>query len=377
MKKIPVAGPWITEKEIQYVSDAAANAWYEGANSFHEKFEAAFAAHVDRRYAMAMPSCTAALHTALAGLGVGPGDEVIVPDITWVATAAPACYLGASVVFADIDEDSWCLSSKSFKQCITAKTKAVIPVDLYGNMPNMGEILSIASEHNVAVVEDSAQAIGSQYDGRNAGSFGDLSVFSFHGSKTLTCGEGGILVTDDERLYKRCGILRDHGRVPGESSFWNYEIAFKYKMSSFQAAFALGQLERLTELVERKRQIFRWYQERLEDCELLALNSEREHVKNSYWMVTVVLDSGLQIPKEELMTYLSSKAIDSRPFFHPLSSLPAFAHSPESAKAKARNVTSYKLSPYGINLPTALSLTEEDVDRVCSVLKEALTILRK
>lgn len=236
MERIPVAGPWITDLEVSYVDDAVRNAWYAGANAWHGRFEKTMAEFCGRKHAMALPSCTSALHLALAGLGVGPGDEVVVTDVTWIATSAPIDYVGATAVFADIDRASWCLSPESLEACLTPKTKAVIVVDLYGSMPDMEAIQSVCDRRHVPLIEDAAEAIGSTYRGRQAGSFGIASTFSFHGSKTITTGEGGMLLTDDDTLYARCGFLRDHGRTPGDRMFYNAEVAFKYKMSSMQAA---------------------------------------------------------------------------------------------------------------------------------------------
>src|SRR5579883_3458057 len=196
MKRLPVAGPWITDKEVEYVADAARNAWYSDANLYNDRFERAFADYLGVRFAVTLPHCTAGLHLALLALGVGPGDEVIVPDVTWIASAAPITYVGATTVFADIDPETWCLSADSFERCITPRTKAVIPVDLYGGMPDWDAIRDVADRHKVAIIEDAAEAIGSEYHGRRAGSLGDVAAFSFHGSKTLTTGEPGMLLTD-------------------------------------------------------------------------------------------------------------------------------------------------------------------------------------
>src|SRR2546423_5498625 len=236
MERIPVAGPSITQKEIDYVTDAVTNAGYGRAHIYHDRFEKAFAEYLGVRHAMTLPSCTSAIHLSLLALGVGPGDEVIVPDATWIASAAPITYVGATPVFADIDEKTWCLSAQSFEECITAKTKAAIPVDLYGNMPDMDAILEVATRNNISVIEDAAEAAGAEYKGKKAGSFGDVGVFSFHGSKTLTTGEGGMLVTDRDDLHRRVVFLRDLGRGPRDKQFWKTEVAFKYKMSSIQAA---------------------------------------------------------------------------------------------------------------------------------------------
>ena len=377
MDLIPVAGPWITQKEIDYVADAVAQAWYENANVYHDRFEKAFVSHTGMKYAVSLPSCTSALHLSLAALGIGPGDEVIVPDVTWIATAAPITYVGATTVFADVDRRTWCLSAESLERCITPRTRAVIPVDLYGGLPDMDAIVALARRRNIAVIEDAAQAAGGLYKGRPAGSLGDVGVFSFHGSKTLTTGEGGMLVTDDQALYERARTLGNHGRLPGSKMFWNGEVAYKYKMSSMQAALGLAQLERLEELIARKRETFAWYREELDGVAGVTLNAEAEGTRNVYWMVTVILDATLGIEKEPLMANLKERGIASRPFFYPLSSLPAYAGQAEAERARQRNRVSYALSPWGVNLPSALSLSREQVRRVCDVLKEILSAERR
>lgn len=372
MPRIPVAGPWITQKEIDYVTDAVTNAWYGDANMYNERFERAFAEYLGVRYAVALPSCTSAIHLSLLALGVGPGDEVIVPEATWIASAAPISYVGATTVFADIDPDTWCLSADSFEQWITPRTKAVIPVDLYGSVPDMDAIRAIAEHHKIAVVEDAAEAIGSVYHGQRAGSFGRTGVFSFHGSKTLTTGEGGMLVTDDESVYRQVLFLRDHGRKPGDKMFWNTEIGYKYKMSSMQAALGLAQLERIDELITRKRQIFSWYQHELGAIDGLRLNAEPADTTNSYWMVTIILDPHRGITKETLIERLAAEGIDTRPFFYPLSMIPAYAGTALAEEARQRNTVSYAICPYGVNLPSSLSLTEKAVQQVCASVKRSI-----
>lgn len=372
MTRIPVAGPSITQREIDYVTDAVATAWYADAGKYHAKFEAAFAGYLGVPHAMALPSCTSAIHLALLALGVGPGDEVIVPDVTWIASAAPVTYVGATPVFADIDAETWCMSAESFRECVTTRTKAVIPVDLYGGMPDMDEIVRLAAAREIPVIEDAAEAVGSEWRGRKAGSLGTIGVFSFHGSKTLTTGEGGLLVTRDEKLMRRAQVLRDHGRQPGDRLFFNTEIAHKYKMSALQAALGLAQLERIDELVAMKRRLFDWYREELGAVRGVRLNAEPPGTKNSYWMITVVLDPVLGVSKADLMARLDAKDIDTRPFFHPLSSLPAYAGRPEAEAAKKRNRVGYAVSRHGVNLPSALNLTREQVAYVCEALRSAI-----
>ncbi|MBA3454737.1 MAG: DegT/DnrJ/EryC1/StrS family aminotransferase [Deltaproteobacteria bacterium] len=371
--RIPIAGPWITQREIDYVADATANAWYGSANLYHDKFERAFAGHLGVRHAMALPSCTSGLHLALAARGIGPGDEVIVPDITWIASCAPITYVGATPVFADVDPDTWCISASSIEKCLTPRTRALIPVDLYGHPADYDSINELARAHDLFVIEDAAEAVGATYRGRPAGSLAHVGVFSFHGSKTLTTGEGGLLATDDSALYERAAFLRDHGRKPGDVFFFNHEVAFKYKMSSMQAALGLAQLERLDELMTRKRQIFAWYRERLSGISGLSLNYQAPGTTNAYWMITVLWEPGLLPDKRKTMELLAERGIDTRPFFHPLSAIPAYAGSVEAQRAVRENTVAHSLTNRALNLPSALTLEEAHVDRVCDAL---LAVLR-
>jgi perosamine synthetase len=239
-------------------------------------------------------------------------------------------------------------------------------------MSEWREINAIAKSRGIMVIEDSAQSIGSGYDGKMAGSFGDTGVFSFHGTKTMTTGEGGMLVTDDKAIYERCRFLADHGRVSGEKMFWNSEIAYKYKMSAMQAALGLAQLERIEELVQKKREIFAWYEEELRDVAGLTLNAERTPTKNSFWMTTIIVGEIFGIEKEYLIREMKARGINCRPFFYPLSSLPAYAYLPHVEDCKLRNTNSYRISPYGINLPSALNMTQDKVKYVCEALRKIL-----
>jgi len=371
-ERIPVSGPWITDREIRYVTDAVTHAWYSDANRWHQRFEQAFADYLGIPHVTALPSCTSAIHLSLAALGIGPGDEVIVPEVTWIATSAPVTYVGARPVFADVDRDTWMLTPESVQACLTPRTRAVIPVDLYGGVPDYDGLRNLADQHGLALIEDAAEAIGTEYRGRRAGSLGTTGVFSFHGSKTLTTGEGGLLATTDEALFRRILHLRDHGREPGDRYFCNTGVGFKYKMSAMQAALGLAQLERVEELVSKKRQIFAWYRQRLARVPGLTLNAEPSGTRNSYWMVTVVWEASGRPRQREVQDLLDRRGIDSRPFFHPLSSLPAYQDLPEARVARDRNWVSYDLNDRALNLPSALNLTEAQVDRVCTELLRIL-----
>lgn len=363
---IPVAGPSITDKEIAYVTDAVSNGWYEHANDYISKFENRFKTYLGRKYAVSLPSCTSGLHLSLMALGVQPGDEVIVPDVTWIASVAPVSYVQAVPIFAELDPKTWCLSADSVKSLITKKTKAIIAVNLYGHMPDYDSLLGLG----IPVIEDAAESVGSKYKNKLSGTFGISSCFSFHGSKTLTTGEGGMLVTDDDSIYNRVMILRDHGRNPGDTLFQNQEVGYKYKMTNLQAAIGLAQLERIDELVLKKREIFNWYMEEFSDLDFLSLNPDDPNVFNSYWMSTVLFDHSIKWNKFEIIQKLKDKGISTRPFFHPLSSLKAYESALDSKRAREKNPKSYDVSRRGVNLPCAANLTRDEVKYIKQSLKE-------
>jgi perosamine synthetase len=371
--RLPVAGPWITQREVDYAADAAANDWYSQAGRYIGRFEKAFAEYVGLEHAVSLPHCTAGIHLALAALNIGAGDEVIVPESTWIASAAPIAYVGATPILVDVDPASWCIATEATKAALSPRTRAIVAVDLYGSMPDFNALRSIASIAGIPIIEDAAEAVGSTYFGKPAGSLGDVGVFSFHGSKTMTTGEGGMLVTSRQDIYDRVMVLRDHGRQPGDRFFQNKEIGFKYKMSPVQAAVGLAQLERLDELVAKKRELFGWYQEQLGAVAGLKLNAETEGVRNSYWMVTAVFDESMPLNTFELMARLNAEGIDSRPFFSPLSSLEPF----DGRGSSEIHPVAYALARCAVNLPSALSLQKSDIERVCSALLSVCASIRE
>jgi perosamine synthetase len=370
MTMIPVAGPSITQREIDAVTHAVTTNWFGRANEEIAAFEREFAAATARAHAIALPSCTAAIHLALLALGVGPGDEVIVPESTWIASVAPVSYVGATPVFVDVDPVSWCLTAEAVEEAITPRTKAVIPVDLYGGFPELVALEDLCRRHGLALVEDAAEAAGGSHQGRPAGNFGAAATFSFHGSKTLTTGEGGMVVCDDDALWERMLFLRDHGRLPGDTSFYSVEVAWKYKMTSMQAAIGRVQLDRLGELIDIKRRAFGWYAERLSGLPL-AINAERAGDVNSYWMATAVLDADCGVDAASLADSMQAAGIATRPFFPALSSLPAFSHLAEQYPPSRRAVAD-RLRLTGLNLPSSLQLTESDADVVCQHVRQRL-----
>jgi perosamine synthetase len=355
--RIHYTKPSITEREISLATDAAANGWGERCYDYIHRFEALFREHLGVRHAIATSSGTGALHLGMAGLGIGPGDEVILGDINWIASAAPIIHLGATPVLVDVDATSWCLAPALVEAAITPRTKAIMAVHLYGNLCDLDALLDIGRRHGIPVIEDAAEALGSVWHGHRAGSLGRFGAFSFHGTKTITTGEGGIFVTNDDALYDKVLTLSNHGRVRGQArQFWPEMIGFKYKMSNVQAAIGCGQLERIDELVAGKRRVFQHYRDAFADLPL-HMNPEPAGSTNGYWMPTIVPDAGIGFDREALLAAFKADNIDGRVFFWPLSSLPMF-------DAKPDHIVSHALSARAVNLPSYHDLTSDDMDRV-------------
>lgn len=368
MSQIFMAGPSVTELEEKIVLDAVRNGWYgEKAYYYVETFEKEFAKYHDRKHALMTPNCTTALHLVLAGLGVGEGDEVIAPDVTWIGSVAGITYLRATTVFADVDPTNWCLTAETVERVITPKTKAVIAVGLYGNMPEWDDLKALCDLKGIFLIEDAAEALGSKYKNVRAGKFGIASTFSFHRTKTITTGEGGMLLIDDSNLFERCKFLRDHGRAPG--TFFNTEVTFKYMPFNLQAAIGYAQFQRIDELVDKKRWIWKGFVERLKDIPDIYLNPEPEHVYNGVWAPALVFGKSHGMTRDIALKKIPSLGLPVRPFFYPLSSLPAFSSHSEKGKA---NKIAYDLSSRGINLPCALNLTDENLDQYSDGIRKIL-----
>jgi len=367
MGRILYTKPSITEKEVAYATDAARNGWGERCYDYIVQFEALFREYTGSRYALATSSCTGALHMGLAALGIGPGDEVILADTNWIATVAPITYLGAKPVFVDIRPDTWCIDPELIEAAISPRTKAIIAVHLYGNLCEMDRLVELGEKRGIAVIEDAAEAIGSRWRNRPAGSIGRFGTFSFHGTKTVTTGEGGMLVTNDAALYEKVLALSNHGRRKGQARrFWPEMIGFKYKMSNIQAAIGCAQMERVTELVARKREIFAYYSERLSRHPGVSLNAEKDGTVNGYWMPTAVFDHATGITRDCLMDAFKEEDIDGREFFYPLSSLPMFS-------GACGGHLSHDIATRAINLPSYHDIKTEDLARVCDVVDALMT----
>lgn len=366
MNRIYYTKPSITEREVRYATDAAANGWGERCYEYITRFEDAFRQHLGVKHAIATSSCTGALHMGLAALGVGPGDEVILADINWIASAAPITYLGAKPVFVDILPDSWCIDPEKAAAAITPKTKAIIAVHLYGNLSDMNELLAIGTKHRIPIIEDAAEAIGSVYHSQRAGSMGLFGVFSFHGTKTITTGEGGMFVTNNDALYHKVLTLSNHGRDSAQTKqFWPDMVGFKYKMSNIQAAIGCAQMERIDELITQKRRIFNAYKKAFQGLSV-KMNPEYERTVNGYWMPTIIVNEEVPFDRNLLMEEFNKNEIDGRVFFWPLSLLPMFMEKPE-------NKISYGIYQRAVNLPSYHELSDKAIERVANIVTKSFS----
>jgi perosamine synthetase len=359
---ILTAGPTISALEASYANDATRHGWNSQWSGYLDKFEKGFAEYIGVKHAIATSSGTGALHIALMALGVGPGDEVIVPDLTWVATGNAVVYCGATPIFADVEPISWTLDPAKLERHITSKTKAIMPVHLYGQPADMDAIMSIANAHNLPVVEDAAPAIGAECRGRKVGGFGSFGMFSFQGAKLVVTGEGGMLVTNDDELYDRAHFLWDQGRVPG--TFWIEETGWKYKMSNIQAAIGLGQIERAEELIEAKRRIHNWYCEDLSGIAQIELSREAAWARSICWMTSITLADGLD--REAVRKALKERSVDTRPAF------PAISGYPMWPVKQPPQPVAQRIGSQSINLPSGHRLTRAQVRYVATSVREVL-----
>lgn len=358
--------PSITELEVGYATDAAANGWGDNCYAYIHRFEDLFKQHLDVSYAIATSSCTGALHMGMAALDIGPGDEVIMADTNWIATASPIVHLGAKPVFVDILHDSWCIDPAKAEAAITPKTKAIVAAHLYGNLCDMDRLLAIGEKYGIPVIEDAAEAIGSVYHGKRAGSMGKFGSFSFHGTKTITTGEGGMFVTNDAELFERVLTLSNHGRTRGQTKqFWPDLVGFKYKMSNVQAAIGCAQMERIDELISRKRHIFSTYRQSINGLPGISMNPELPGTVNGAWMPTVVFALETGITREHLQAAFAAENADARVFFWPLSSLPMF----EPVHA---NLMAWDINKRAMNLPSYHDIDSVDIQRVVGVIKDLI-----
>jgi len=352
---IPVCEPNIGREELENITEAVKSGWISSAGEFVEKFEKEFARFLGVKHAISTSSGTTALHLALSALGVKPGDEVIIPDLTFVATAHAIRHCFAKPVLVDVTRSYWCINPDRIEEKITDKTKAIVPVHLYGNPCDMKPILEIAEKHGLFVVEDAAEALGSEYMGRKVGSFGDIGCFSFYGNKIITTGEGGMCVTNNDDLAERMRLLRNQAMHP-KRRYYHVDVGYNYRMTNVQAAIGLAQVRKLDTFIAIKRANARLYSLLLSDCDDIVLHPEEPWAKSTFWMYSVLVDK-----RDKVMLELKKEGIDTRPFFIPMHQLPPY-HDNNGYPA------SDYLGMHGLNLPSSTRLTDDEVSFVCEKL---------
>ena len=322
-KIIPVCEPVLGEREKKHVLECLNSGWISSLGGKISEFENKFSQKVGAKYGIATTSGTSALHLALYTLGIREGDEVIVPTFTMIATANAIRYCGAKPVLVDSEEETWNIDTEKIEEKVTSKTQAIMPVHTYGHPCDMDKIFEIASKYNLWVIEDAAEAHGAEYKGRKVGSIGDCACFSFYGNKIITTGEGGMITTNDRKIYERAGNLRDHA-FSEERHFWHKILGFNYRMTNLQAAVGLGQLEKFEELVERRIENAKLYNSLLKDIHGLELPPETPEIKNVFWMYGIRVKENFGISRDELRRKLALKGIETRTFFIPIHLQPIY-----------------------------------------------------
>lgn len=366
---IPICEPCLIGNEKKYVVSAIEQNSISSIGKYVEEFENSFAAFCGTKHAIATTSGTTAIHLALAALGVGKGDEVILPSFTMIATALPVIYAGATPVFVDCLPDTWCIDPDKIAEKITSNTKVILPVHIYGHLCDMEAINGLARKHGITVVEDAAESHGAEFHGRRAGSFGQIGCFSFYANKIITTGEGGMVVTDDDSLAERCRSLKNLAFLPDSARrFEHHEIGFNYRMTNLQAAVGLAQMENVDVLIERRRQNAAHYSELLQSMPGSTFQIESRGYRNIYWMFGLLMPKKSNIDVCEISRLLLERGIDTRRFFLPLHKQPVF----NRMKLAASCPVSDDLHDRGLLLPSGGGLTEGQIKFVAHAVKSML-----
>lgn len=368
MNFLPVCEPLLAGNELQYVMDAVSSGWISSSGSYVGAFEKAFAEFCGTRHGIAVCNGTVALHLMLAALGIGPGDEVIIPDFTMIASALAVCYTGAKPVFAEIDAHTWNLSPEAVEACITPRTKCIMAVHVFGNPCDMGSLQNLAEKYGLILAEDAAEAHGAELYGRRAGALSRIAAFSFFANKNLTTGEGGMVVTDDDKLAESCRYLKNVCFSPDSPrNYMHAHIGFNYRMSNLHAAIGLAQTEKAHEYLALRREHGRMYRERLKDIPGVLLQREETGSSPAYWMNGLALLPEYGKSRHELLAYLKSHGVDTRLFFNGMHRQPALRA--YGCQCDGAFPVSDFLADNGFYLPSGSGLSENDIDRVCALVR--------
>ena len=364
LRKIPIMEPYLEGNELAYLTQCIKTNWISSKGPFVNKFEEIFAKICDTKYVLATTSGTTALHLGLLSLQIEKESEVILPNLTFAASINVIIQANLKPVLVDIDKDTWTIDTQKLKKHINSKTKAIMPVHLYGYPCNMGEILKIAKENELYIIEDCAEALGSKYYGKNVGSFGDVSCFSFFGNKTITTGEGGIVALKRKENYEYAKILRDHGMDPNRK-YWHINIGYNYRMTNMQAAVGVAQMENFERIIIKKRKIASLYKKYLKDLDGIVLPMERKGFFNTFWLYTILITDNFGINRDDVILKLQLKGVETRPVFYPLSEMPPY----KSYILNEDFKISMTISKQGISLPSSINLSEKEVKEICYLLK--------
>jgi perosamine synthetase len=361
---IPISKPALIGREREYVQDCLDSTWISSNGKYIDLFEKRFASYVNVKHAISCSNGTVALHLALLALGIGPSDEVIVPTLTYVATANAVQYTRATPVFIDSEPNTWNMDPAKIEQLITTNIKAIMPVPLYGHPCDMNPIMNIARSHNLYVVEDAAEALGSEYKSRKCGSIADISTFSFYGNKIITTGEGGMVTTNNDDLAVRIRLLKGQGMDPSKR-YWFPLLGYNYRMTNIQAALGLAQLENIDIFLKKRRKIAQWYNDNLKGIPGIILPTEKNYATHSYWMYSILIEEEYGKDRNKVMQLLAKNGIETRPFFYPMHVMPVYKDNNLSNLNIAESVASK-----GINLPTFYELKETDVMYIAALLRK-------
>jgi perosamine synthetase len=364
---IPVCEPFIGEIEFEYVVDCLKTNWLSSKGKYIEEFERKFANYCSCQYGVTTTSGTTALHLAIVASGIGKGDEVIVPTFTMISTVFAIVYTGAKPVLIDSEPETWNIDVGKIEEKITPQTKAILPVHVYGHPCDMEPIEDIADKYGLYVIEDAAEAHGAEYNGRRIGGIGDIGCFSFYANKIITTGEGGMIVTNNQEIAERSRSLKDLS-FSKEKRFLHKELGFNYRMTNIQAAIGLAQFNRIDELVEIRRKNAYFYNSLLKDIKGIRLPIEKEWARNVYWMYSILIKEDFGIDRDELIDRLREKGIEARTFFIPMHQQPVFTNM--GLFRGERYPVAEEFSQRGLYLPSGSGLTEEQIDYVCTTIKE-------
>ena len=368
IRRISLASPLLDGNELAYVTDCIKSSWISSQGKYVREFEEIFKDYHGGMPALAVSNGTVALHLALVALGITKGDEVLVPNLTFAASVNSILYTGATPVLIDIEADTWNIDLKKAEEKITVNTKAIMPVHLYGNPCSMDEIVAFAKNNNLLIIEDCAEALGSYYKGKPVGIFGDASTYSFFGNKTITTGEGGMVVFKDPKIADKAAMLRDHG-MQKTKRYWHAEVGYNYRLTNIQAAIGVAQFERLEQFVVAKRHIAQIYNQTLSKHPFFLIPAESQDSINSYWLYTFLVNETAPFTRDELIEYLNRQGVETRPVFFPMHQMPPYVNFGKSEDL----VISTRVSQCGMSLPSSVNLSEMELVYICGEINKFVT----